>query len=199
MTTLPFRLKRNPPRRCYVRAAYCDGERDKNDLNNWKVVVSERIEGAINLGDTAIRSLKEAGVPDGAAVQVGPHFLREHTRSPMYGLLISLPEQLVVEMVAAGHPMLFSAEEWTYSEDSLRTGTYKVSGTVFNPKLEREVRRRPPPPPPPMQMQMRLPEDNTPREMTPLLSEKGLLRQEEQAASSHGSFLASIQSCMLCI
>lgn len=53
-----------------MRAAYCDGGRDENDLNNWKVVVSERIEGAINLGDTAIRSLKEAGVPDGAAVQV---------------------------------------------------------------------------------------------------------------------------------
>lgn len=55
---------------CYVRAAYCDGGKDKNDLNNWKVVVSERIEGAINLGDTGIRSLKGAGVPDGAAVQV---------------------------------------------------------------------------------------------------------------------------------
>jgi hypothetical protein len=56
---------------CYVRAAYCDGGKDKNDLNNWKVVVSERIEGAINLGDTGIRSLKGAGVPEGASVQVG--------------------------------------------------------------------------------------------------------------------------------
>lgn len=52
-----------------MRAAYCDGGKDKGDANSWKVVVSERIEGAINLGDTAIRSLKEAGIPDGAAVQ----------------------------------------------------------------------------------------------------------------------------------
>lgn len=56
--------------RCYVRAAYCDSGSDKNDVNTWKVVLTERIEGHINLGDSAIRSLKGAGVPEGANVQV---------------------------------------------------------------------------------------------------------------------------------
>lgn len=101
--------------------------------------------------------------------------------------------QLVVELVAAGNPMLFSAEEWTYSEDSFRTGTYKCSGTVFNPKLEREVRKRPVPPPPPMHLD--------------LLDEKGTFYSDKEyrerddgheEVANNASILASIRSCLFC-
>lgn len=92
--------------------------------------------------------------------------------------------------------MLFSAEEWTYSEDSLRTGTYKVSGTVFNPKLERVVRARPPPPPPPMQLY--LSDQDTLNEKQPLLLEKERRQQEDEVANGDTSILASIKACMLC-
>jgi hypothetical protein len=56
--------------RCYVRAAYCDNGSDKGDMNSWTVVLTERLEGAVNLGDAAVRSLKQAGIPEGSSIQV---------------------------------------------------------------------------------------------------------------------------------
>jgi hypothetical protein len=96
--------------------------------------------------------------------------------------------------------MLYSEESWTYSEDSFRTATYKVTGTVFNPHLAREVRKRPPPPPPPMQLE--LPSSDS--EKAPLIGmgEKGEIvypqQQEEEHAKRSTSIIASIQSCLFC-
>lgn len=53
---------------CWVRAAYCDSPKDV--ACEWKVVLTDRIEGRINLGDGVTRSLKGSGIPDGATVQV---------------------------------------------------------------------------------------------------------------------------------
>lgn len=95
--------------------------------------------------------------------------------------------QLVIELVAAGSPKVMSDECWTYSEDSFRTASYKISGTVFNPKVERVV-RRPPPPPAPMQIPAA-------SEETPLLSEKQAMHDELADAQSYCSRLKAMFCC----
>lgn len=84
--------------------------------------------------------------------------------------------QLVVELVAAGNPTVMSEEVYTYSSESFRTASYKCSGTVFNPHLERIVRRPPPPPTPAMRVSygtMAMAEkDNDGEDRVELLAEK---------------------------
>lgn len=81
-----------------------------------------------------------------------------------------------------------SEECWTFSEDSFRTASYKVSGTVFNPHVGRVVRR---PPPPPLAMEV-----PTATEDTPLLSEKQALHDElEQAEDSYCTRLKAMFCC----
>jgi len=128
--------------------------------------LTDRIEGRINLGDGVTRSLKGLGIPEGATVQ------------------------LVVEVVAAGSPKVMSQEAWTYSEDSFRTASYKVYGTVFNPKVERNV-RRPPPPPPVAAMQIPIATEETPL----LLSEKQAMHDELDEADGYRSRLGAMFCC----
>lgn len=156
---------------CYVRVAYCDSSAyATSGPNAWNVIISGRIEGRINLGENAPRSLKGTSVPDGAIVQ------------------------LVIELVAAGNPKVMAEESWTYDEDSFRTATYKTSGTVFNPKVERVVRARPPPPPPPAPLAlMAVPAS----EDTPLL-EKQEKQTEPSDAVEESTAASSCLARLLC-
>lgn len=83
-----------------------------------------------------------------------------------------------------------SQEAWTYSEDSFRTASYKVYGTVFNPKVERNV-HRPPPPPPAAAMQIPIATEETPL----LLSEKQAMLEELGEADSYRSRLGAMFCC----
>ncbi|KAL7009546.1 hypothetical protein EMMF5_000453 [Cystobasidiomycetes sp. EMM_F5] len=110
---------------CYVRAAYCDTGTEYHDDSSpgtRTFILTDRIEGSINLGDNVVRSLKDVGIPDGAEVQ------------------------LVIELIAASHPKIISQESYTFSESSFRTASYICHGTVFNPSLEKAPRKLPPPP-----------------------------------------------------
>lgn len=80
-----------------------------------------------------------------------------------------------------------SQESWTYSEDSFRTASYKIYGTVFNPKVERNVRRAPPPPAAAMQIPA--------TEDTPLLSEKQAMHDELEEEDSYCSRLKAMFCC----
>ncbi|CAD6579794.1 MAG: hypothetical protein CYPHOPRED_001007 [Cyphobasidiales sp. Tagirdzhanova-0007] len=101
---------------CYVRAAYCVTEDGVQ-----KIVVTDRLGNHLNLGDSEVRSLKGAGIPNKTQVQ------------------------LVIELIAAGKPMRMSDDVYTYLESSFRTSSYACRGTVFNPKVERLIRKPPPP------------------------------------------------------
>lgn len=59
---------------CYVRAAYCDTGTEYHDDSSpgtRTFILTDRIEGSINLGDNVVRSLKDVGIPDGAEVSRG--------------------------------------------------------------------------------------------------------------------------------
>ena len=62
--------------------------------------------------------------------------------------IIIMQVQLVIELVAASHPIVMAEESFVYRESSFRTASYVCRGTVFNPHLERAVRKIPVPPPP---------------------------------------------------
>lgn len=148
--------------------------------------MTDRIEGRINLGDGVTRSLKGLGIPEGATVQVSLLRLTRRTNTSLSSQCL----QLVVEVVAAGSPKVMSQEAWTYSEDSFRTASYKVYGTVFNPKVERNV-RRPPPPPPVAAMQIPIATEETPL----LLSEKQAMHDELDEADGYRSRLGAMFCC----
>ena len=63
--------------------------------------------------------------------------------------------------------MRLSEDVYTFLSASYRTATYKCSGTVFSPKVEREIRR---PPPPAARAYMTF--QPSPTEETSLLDEK---------------------------
>lgn len=52
---------------------------------------------------------------------------------------------MVIELIAAGRPLRMSDDVYTYLDTSFRTASYKCTGTVFNPKLEKNIRKLPPP------------------------------------------------------
>ena len=84
--------------------------------------------------------------------------------------------QLVIEIIAAGQPLRMSDDVYTYLETSFRTASYKCSGTVFNPKLEKMVRRPPPPIMPTMSMTFE------PTEASGLLQEKQVMFESDTGA-----------------
>jgi hypothetical protein len=106
-------------------------------------------------------------------------------------LMLKIPTtlvQLVIELIAASKPMRMADEVYTYSESSFRTATFKCSGTVFNPKLERMIRRPPPPPTAAMSLPIV-------HEKTPLIDSKELARQEEGQEMTRSGWATTLCCC----
>lgn len=81
-----FSLSHRAGYTCYVRAAWndtfeargsdCPMSADTSNIDDDRprqrtFILTDRIEGGVNLGDNVVRSLTDAGIPDGA--EVGRH------------------------------------------------------------------------------------------------------------------------------